>query len=761
MFWQFPLNIQAYDTPTDAWYVKEFKTKKDLITYLDDQFPDEPQFYKLKNTQKWKETGNHYARTVTKPNFEGGRYHNFITGSVKQKAWRDNEKDRVLNGVIYDGLYVPPFYYWYLNFCPIYNDLLKRKQFADVWDGDLWYMQYVMRAILKGRHVGGVKGRQKGYSFKHMAILYWGYSWFENSVNTIGAYDEKLVKKSWRYLEGYRAHINRNTTWLRGPTIPKALEWNETQLDDDNQPQGLQSILKGITFKQSPFNDVGGPQTFFNYEEPGVSPTLSETIETIRPAVEKGSETVGIIIATGSVGALDDAQSLRDIFYNPVDYNFLPVKNVWDEAARLGDQCCIFISEAYNLLGSDTEGLVEEGRPFMDEDGNSDVEFALKWIERKTEQLKNSKKKAELKQLAISQKCTSPQQAFDTRTISEWPIAKLKRQQERIKEKEAKNLWGYKPVKGLLEENKDGKIIINSTNLPPEHKWPIDPTWEDKRGVCTMYAPPDPNLVKEMYSYYACVDAIEVDDTDTSESIASLDIFQAPILVSYTGVDGKVKTKVEGDKLVFTYRGRFKTPEETNEMIWLGIKMYNAFTYPERNKPNFINYMKRMGRAERYLAKEGDVPIFKDLNIKAGAMMNNSKYGFHTGDKTETWKLFKATGKEYFMTEYGRNTIEKKDGSEEVIKLFTGIDRIDDYWLLEEFIRHVEGKGNYDRMISFLGALFICKVYQQNGILKRRNEVKEEKKEIQYHKKPISLIGGYKSVNALTGGRIKKPRSLL
>src|SRR5687768_17742469 len=45
-----------------------------------------------------------------------------------------------------------------------------------------------------------------------------------SSVNTVGAYDEKLVKKSWRFLEGYRAHINKNTTWFRGPTIPKSLE---------------------------------------------------------------------------------------------------------------------------------------------------------------------------------------------------------------------------------------------------------------------------------------------------------------------------------------------------------------------------------------------------------------------------------------------------------------------------------------------------------------------------------------------------------
>lgn len=758
MFWEYPLKIQACDTNTNSWYSVEFTSREQHIKYIEEKWPDEPQFYKLRNTYKWKETGEAYASTVTRPNFEGGKYHNFTINSLKHKQWKTTERDRIMNGVIYDGIYIPPFYYWYLNFCPIYDELKKKKRFADVWDGDLWYMQHVMLCILIGEHVGGVKGRQKGYSFKHMGILYWSYSWFEGTVNTIGAYDEKLVKKSWRYLEGYRNHINGNTTWKRGPTIAKSLEWNEVQMDENNQPQGLQGKLSGVTFKQKAENDVGGGQTFFNYEEPGVSPTLLETLEFIRPAVERGSETTGIIIACGSVGALEDADGLREIFYKPNDYNFRSVKNVWD-TRNTNERCCIFISEAYNMIGEDKEGLVEKGRPFMDKDGNSDVEFSLKWIESKKQKNKNSRKKQSLKQLAESQKCTSPEQAFDERTVSEFPIEKIKQQQERILLKEKEGLWDYKPQKGLLEEKVD-KIILNSKpegGLPREHEYPINPEWEDKRGVCTMYEPPDQN--PEMFTYFACVDAVEVDETTTSNSISSLDIYKTAVHVRYKAKDGKIKTRIEGDKLVFTYRGRFNTPDQTNEQIWLAIKLYNAFCYPERNKPNFINYMRRNGHAERYLAKESDVPLFKDLNIKNGNTENNSKFGFHKGDNTEVWKHFKATAKEYFQTEYGRNTFMKGE-VEETLKVFTGIDRIDDYWLLEEFKRFIEGKGNYDRLISFMGALFICKVYQQNRIIKRRDEVKEENPQPIQPRQPVNMLSGGSYRNTLGGGR-RRPISLL
>lgn len=743
MFWKYPLKVQSWSTSSNDWYTTTFNSQEEHINFIEAQFKEEPWMYNLKNTYKWKETGDHYTKTVTRPNFEGGKYHTFTNNSLQHKRWKDSERDRILNGVIYDGIYVPPFYYWYLNYCPIYDDIQKKKRFADVWDGDLWYMQYVMLAILYGKHVGGVKGRQKGYSYKHMAILYWSYSWFENSVNTIGAFDEKLVKKSWRFLEGYRSHINANTTWRRGPSIPKSLEWNETQMDENNTPQGLQSILKGVTFKQKTDNDVGGTQTFFNYEEPGVSPTILETIEFIRPAVEKGGITVGTIIACGSVGNLDDAEGIKTIFYDPESYNFLSVKNVWDKRPEAPERCCIFISEAYNMIGYDKDGLVEKGRYFMDKDGNTDIEFSLKWIEANKERLKNSKKKAELKQLALSQKCTSPEEAFADRTVSEFPIAKLRNQQERILLKDKNNSWGFKPMKGLLVKRGDKTIL--DPNYGPEHKWPINPEWTDKRGCWTFYEP-FPEKTPEMYTYFASVDAIEVDETDTSKSVASVDIFKTVVEVTYYDAEGNERKRYEGDKLVATYRGRFKSPDETNEQIWYGIELFNAFTYAERNKPNFINYMRRIGKAERYLAKESDVPVFKDLNIKNNLFSNNSKFGFHMGDNKEIWKLFKAQAKEYFATEYGKITIDTKDGEKD-IKIITGIDKIDDYWLIEEFCQFVEGSNkNYDRLISFMGALFICKVYQQNRFIKKTIEKEEEKnqkkKEIPYFKRVDFLSSG-------------------
>lgn len=754
--WEFPLKIQTYNSENQQWGHEIFETKKDFIDYMWTQFKV-PGKYGLHTVKDFQIEGLKYAEAAKqskKPNFEGGYYTRAIKGTHLWKKYWLNERDKILKGVIINGFYLPPFYYWYLNFCPIYNDYIAKTQLPNVWDSDLWYMHYVTLCILLGKHIGGVKGRQKGYSYKHMAILYWSYSWFEKSVNTVGAYEEKLVKKSWRFLEGYRKHLNSQfSAWKRGPTVPKTLDWNEITMGVDNQPYGLGSKLIGTTFKQSPFNDVGGSQTFFNYEEPGVSPTLLETLEAMRPALEKGTETLGHIIACGSVGDLEDAEGLKSIFYNPDDYNFLGIPNIWDSDAQ-DEKCCIFISEAYNMLGTDDV----TGRPFFDNNGNSDVELALQWIERNEEKIKKSTKKAELKQLQLSQKCTSPKQAFDQRSLSEFPIALLKKQQERILLKEKEDKWEYRPKKGLLREE-DGRVILDTKNLPPEHHYPIRPEWEDKRGCWTFYEDPDENA--EFFTYFACVDAIEVDQTETSSSIASVDIFKTAIEVTYKDQDGKMKTRLEGDKHVASYRGRFNTAKQTNEQIWLGIKLFNAFTYAERNKPNFINYMREIGKAEKYLAKEQDVPMFKDLNIKNGTALNNSKFGFHKGSTSEIWNYFKAYTKEYFHTEYGRLTFTK-NGQEELLKIYTGIDRIDDYWLLEEFIRYVEVKGkikgNYDRLVSFMGALFICKIYQQNRFIKRKVEITEKPQPVAKIPKTINMLGGNVRIPTRKPG---KPYSML
>lgn len=727
MFWKYPLKIQAYDSATKNQYHMEFADRKEHLAYCKVQFKMPKDKYSNLDYQLTKpqieafqEKGLYYTKKQAenkKPNFEGGEYTPAIRGTHRWKAFWANEKDKVLNGYIVDGVFFPPFYYWYANYCPIYHADTLETKLANVWDGDLWYFQYVMLCILAGKHIGGIKGRQKGYSFKHMAILYWSYSWFPSSVNTIGAYDEDLVEKSWRFLEGYRKHLNSPfSAWKRGPKIAKSLKWVEVTMDVNEQPHGLSSKLSGVTLRQSPSKDVGGSQNFFNYEEPGVSPTILKTVEYIRPAIERGALTTGYIIACGSVGDLDDAKGMQTIMYYPDDNNFYGLPNVWD-IDPITEKCCIFISEAYNMQGEDEV----TGKPFMDECGNSDVPLAMEWIERKLKELKSSSKSQELKQLAASQKCTSPAQAFAERKVSMWPLDLIGRQQDRITLKETSS---NKPKKGLLWRDDKGEIKLNTAKLPPEHGYPIKPAWEDKRGVVTIYEAPDKDT--SWLTYFAGVDPIEAESTTTSDSLFSCYIFKTIVEVTYIDDnDGKTKKRIEGDKIVASYIGRFDSSNggtnATNEQGELLISLYNAFAYVERNKPSFINYMKRKGLS-RYIATEADVPLFKDINVNT---TTNSKDGFNMDSTGNMDKLLNNSLREYIMSEYDSAYKTNKDGtqSEEVVKIYRGLDRINDFWLLEELKQHGPS-ANTDRRVAAAAAIFICKTYQNNRYIKRRDDTK-------------------------------------
>lgn len=739
MFWKFPLKIPTLDTTTNKSDYITFDHPEKFKIYMYSQFKL-PGQYNLKNTKRWKDAGNQYSSTTTRPNFEGGLYTPYIRGTYKYKQYWDTEKEKVLNGIQIDGVYIPGFYYWYLNFCPIYNAVQKKKMLADVWDSDLWFFQYIMICMLEGKHAVVVKARQRGYSFKIMSILYWSYSWTEGSVNTVGAYKEEYTLKSWRFLEFYRKHLNANTWWIRGPVEPKKLEWYERTELKKGGYAGNDSKLSATTFKVSPENGVGGSQTIFFYEEAGIAPTLLTTVGYIRPALERGNQTTGLIIASGSVGDLDDAKDLKELFYRPDSHNFLSVSNIWDKKTTSSKKCGLFISEAYNLEG------------FTDSEGNSLVDEATEFIKSNNDKVRNTKRK-DLAQLDISQKPLSPEEAFDQRKASEFPVEELRRQQDRIKHKDNEGKWGVKPIKCILEETDEGKIKLNTRDLPPEHEYPIIPTWFDKRGVVTIYEMPEEQ--PKWLTNFAGIDTVEVDETTTSESIMTVDIYKRAVKVRYKDKDGQIKTRIEGGKIVATYRGRYNPVEKGNEQAWLLLKLFNAFAYVERSKPNFINYMKRNGRAEKYLAKESDVPIFKDMNWESAG--SRSAYGFIINNTNKMWHILKNNVKEYFATEFGR--VEKPDG--ETVKIFTGIDRTDDYWLCEEYIRYNED-DNFDRIISHSAAITIGKVYENEFGIPTLDQVVDEapKNEGPRIKKPISLLGG-ESRRTNNIQRRNKPFSIL
>lgn len=687
----YPLVVKSYDSSTDNWGEQIFNSKKELDVYILEKNWKIPGKYNLKGTKKWKEQYTTYEKH--------GYYTPAIENSHAWKRYWQVEIDKVKKGVIIDGWYIPGFYYFYLNFMEIYIKEKRTVLAPQVWDSDYHFFLYITRCILEGRHAVVVKTRQRGYSYKIMAILFWSYCWFKGSVNTLGASDKSYVEKTWSYVEAYRNFINTKTPWLRGPQVPKSLDWAERKLDENGNYVGNNSVLRGISFNQSPTKGVGGYQSFFFYEEAGVAPTLSETITYMKPALKAGEEITGTIIVSGSVGDLEDCVDLKALFKDPEKNGFLGVPNIWDEKPE-DNTVGFFVPDSWSLTG------------FMDEDGNSLVEIAEAKIRANREEIKKGSS-PEKYQLEISQNPLTPGEAFAFRKSSYFPQWMVQRQQDRLEIEKP-----YKKAVELFEDG-DGKIklkLATEETPRPITQFPMKEA-ADKRGCVEVAEMPEDD--PSMLTYFAGVDPIATDQTTTSESLFSVTIFKNLIETKYEDEEGNIKIKVSGFRPVAWYVGRMEDIPSTNRMGEYLLRFYNARANVESNVPNFINHMQGRG-LQRHLFNKQEIGFLEDMKFNTNV---HKQYGVHMTPNIKSYILQNI--KDYITEELDH--VRKADG--EIVRTIYGIERIVDMGLLEELKQYREGL-NTDRLISFGLALSVAKHYSVNGVLVRKDDRKNKVEQI-------------------------------
>lgn len=678
---KFPLTVQ--ERTGNDWSTRTFQTKEEFKQYVWSQFK-KPGSYNLTDTFKWKEQNDYYERN--------GYFTPHIRFSRNWEKYWKTEMDKCKNGVIIDGFYIPPFYYFYLNFLQIFNKVEKRLMAPTVWDSDYHFFLYIVLCIVEGKHAVVVKTRQRGYSYKIAAILYWSYVFFQASINTIGGSDISYVEKTWEYIDVYRDFINDKTAWRRGPQMPKKLDWYENTLTEDGTGYGLKSKLKGVTFKQSPSKGVGGAQSFFFYEEAGIAPTLLKTIEYIRPAIEEGNVTTGTIIVSGSVGELDDCQDLKKVFEDPDSYNFLSVENIYEENPE-NARCGLFVPDSWSLFG------------FIDAEGNSLLDEALAFIRERREKAQGGTKAREQYQLELSQKPITPAEAFAFRKSSYFPQDILMRQIERIP------ISKPKLMNVILYEDMNGQVTWREAReedgVKPITQFPLKESVNtDKRGCVVIHELPDPGA--PFLTYFAGIDPVATDKTTTSESLFSVYIFKNLTETKYEDEEGNVKTRVEGFKPVAWWTGRMDDLRETNQVAEYLLRLYNAKALVESNVQNFINHMQGKNLHKHLFAKD-EIGFLSDLRANLNV---HKQYGVHMSPTIKEYILQNV--KEYVSEVM--DLLRKENG--EVYRTIYGAERLVDLGLLEE-IKQWHEKLNTDRIIAFGLALSIAKHYMVNGVYRR------------------------------------------
>lgn len=148
-----PFKILEYTSYNDKWQEREFTQYTEWLSFLYScyKFPGE---YNFKNTEKWVENATRFTETK--------KYTDASPRSKDYKEFWLLERRKCKQGVIMDGVFLSPDFYWFINYCPIFNKVEMKFTFPEIWDGHYHYDLFIYLATQEDQDIAMTKARQKG-----------------------------------------------------------------------------------------------------------------------------------------------------------------------------------------------------------------------------------------------------------------------------------------------------------------------------------------------------------------------------------------------------------------------------------------------------------------------------------------------------------------------------------------------------------------------------------------------------------------------
>jgi hypothetical protein len=691
MIWK-PTSLLEFNSETKEWSKRRFEKFQEYYHFVKSCFKL-PGEYNFKNTKYWREPSLQYLKN--------GRYCNYHHTSKEYKEYWLLERRKCQQGLIVDGVFIPGSFYFFLNFTPIFNKLESRETFADLFDGQYHLALYIDLCVLEDKDAAGTKCRQRGISLYLMSYIT-REVWFgkKTTCKIVGS-EEEYILLEWAIMEGYRDWLNSNTGWYRPFSPNESLNWEqkvevkEGTLTKKIFHKGNKTKVKGGTTKKNVAKAVGGSAKIIYATEAGIYPNLKKVQGYVKDNLKMGGVKTGIFIAFGAVGEMRDAADLQDFCFNPNAYNIKSVKDVFSDTM---DDIAFFYPDFWNYTYKDeTTGEVIK---CYDEDGNSDIELAKKFLlieEAKARQAGESDFK-----LYKSQHPSTLQDAFDQREDNPFPTHLLKEQEFQLLNKKQIIIRLKPDPKGT------GKLIHEFCDHVPISKLNPNPN-EDNSGAIVVKEFPIDNPPFGLY--YAGVDPIYNKDTSTSRSLMCIRIW-----IGTHERDGKIIEPYP----VAHYIGRHKNVRDTYQVCLDLIKWYNARTAVESNVKDFIEWVIKQGDS-RFLMRRRELTAINEMSPDStirdeiGVYMEG-KFKDRALEKYITW----------LQTPIGASFDLQTGESKEVYN--TG--KLDDLMLIKECLRF-NYKRNSDRLVAEMLALIAAQTDTNRHIITSvKNPFKESPKNV-------------------------------
>lgn len=594
-----------------------------------------------------------------------------------------------------DGDFVTGDMYFFLNYCPILlSKIVDQKKalrvwdFPEYWEGHNLKFNYIEQARNHGHHGAELASRAKGKSFSLAAMTAKRFILGESpEVNRevkclITAYQKEYLTKDGT-LNKFQSYIDfcaQNTEFpsRRIKSSLNEMAWKMGYVDlDTNTQKGTLNEVLGVSSKDDESKLRGKRGVLIGIEEFGSFPNLLGLYGTLRPSVEEGDVTYGLIWAQGTAGDdTSDFAAAQEIMYNPIGYNMEPIPNVYDIEGQGRKFFTYFFPGYINRKGC------------YDKDGNSDVVKALLEILMNRYMVKYNSTDINTITKTISETPITPQEAIIRTKGNIFPVTELN---NRLNEIDNNPSFYDQTYVGDLELNSKGEVEFVATNDKPIREFPLKDN--NAKGAIEIFEMPV--KIKDKVPNERYILSLDNVENDVAQSMSLGSIL---VLDLWT------------DRIVAEYTGRPMFADDLNEIARKMCLFYNGRIMVENNKKNTFSYFSRMNS----LHLMADCPEY----LKQKQIIKYSTFGNSSKGITGTPAIFNFAYtliRDWLLKPI---TITKEEGGETIEYTVPNLHFINNRALLKELVLF-----NPDINVDRLKSLCQLMLYREEKMILYQNNI--------------------------------------
>lgn len=461
--------------------------------------------------------------------------------SEYRKFW-DREIDRCYNGLLResDGMWIPGYMYWFLNYCPMMVNEYKRgnkkairkEGFGYFFEGIWWRYLYLNKARENGHHAVELAKRGCGKSYSLATImsknLIIGESKETNkrNITVLTAYQKEYLKDdkdgTLSKFVPILSHLARYTPFPRLMLKQSSNEmtWQMGYKDEYGRSRGSLNQVIGVSAKDDS-DKLRGKRGWILYEEFGNFSGLLELYDVTRKSVEDGDYTFACQYLIGTANNKEaNFQSAKTLLYAPKSYNIQDLQNVYDKKGQGKDVFGFFFPAYINRAGC------------YNKDGISDVVLALLELLSNRYKAKYGADPTSVLRV-IAEDPITPAEAIIKVKDAFFNVRALNERAQQLDT----NPHLYDDIYiGELFFNSSGQVEFKPTSAVPIRKYPVD---NDTRGALEIYAMPEKDTTGRVFDnrYIIGLDPVDNDIAESSSlySCFVFDLFTDNIVAEFTG----------------------------------------------------------------------------------------------------------------------------------------------------------------------------------------------------------------------------------